>query len=110
MFDVGISCPEIVGFRIGRDGMRRQLAGIRQSVPVPVAPTLTSKVLSSIIHIVKYEHSLPLPLVAQPVVHQLEYVGLRVLPRWDLDVVGNVKVVLLESCCVARVNPEHSGV
>jgi hypothetical protein len=30
----------------------------------------------SIIHIIKYKNPLSLPIVAQPVVHKLEYIGL----------------------------------
>jgi hypothetical protein len=49
----------------------------------------------------------PLLAVAQPVVHQLEDVCLRVSPPEDLDPVGDVAEALLEPGRVAGVRPEH---
>ena len=62
---------------------------------------------ASIINIIKYKNLSSLPLVSQPVVHQLEYVGFWVLSAGDLDEVGNVTVALFESGLVARVYPEN---
>lgn len=39
--------------------------------------------------------------------HQLEYVGLGVLPPKDLDAVGNVAIALLKPRCVTCIDPEN---
>lgn len=71
---------------------------------------LGSRVLhkkASIANIVQHKKP-PLLAVAQPVVHQLGDVRLRVLPPGGLDPVGNLAEALLEPRCVAGVHPEHS--
>ena len=62
---------------------------------------------ASIVNIIKYKNPSSLPLVSQPVVHQLEYVGFWVLSAGDLDEVGNVTIALFESGLVTRVDPEN---
>ena len=62
---------------------------------------------ASIVSIVKYDDPLSLSFVAQPVVNNLEYVGLWVMPPKNLDAVCNVPEALLEPGRVARVDPEH---
>jgi hypothetical protein len=65
---------------------------------------------ASIVDVVKDEKPLSLPLVAQPVVNQLKYAGLRIIPVKDLDVVGNLPKTLLETGDIARVDPEHARI
>jgi hypothetical protein len=62
---------------------------------------------ASIIHIVQYKSPLPIPTVAQPVVHQLEYIGLWILPSGDLDAICNISKALLKPGGIACVDPEN---
>jgi hypothetical protein len=61
----------------------------------------------SIVDIVEDEDPLSLPLVAQPVINKLEYIGLRIVTTRDLDLVCNFPITLLETGRVARVDPEN---
>jgi hypothetical protein len=72
-------------------------------------PILTGALekVGSVIHIIKYEDPISLPVVAQPVVHKLEYVGLWILPPGDLDAVCYLSKALLKASCVACVDPEN---
>jgi hypothetical protein len=74
-------------------------------------PILTSALSfdkeASIINIIQYKNPLPLPVVTQPVVHELEYIGLWILSPGDLDAVRNFLKALLESGRVACVDPEN---
>ena len=69
-----------------------------------------SKKEVGIVDVVEDKDPLSLPLVAQPVVNQLIYVGLRIIPVRDLDVVGNLPKTLLETGDIARVDPEHARI
>jgi hypothetical protein len=51
---------------------------------------------AGIIHIIKYKNPLPLLIIAQPVVHELEYIGLWIQSSIDLDAV----------CLLTRINNE----
>jgi hypothetical protein len=62
---------------------------------------------ASIIYIVKYKNPLSLRIVAQPVVHKLEYIGLWILPPGDLDTVCNISKALLKPGRIACVDPEN---
>jgi hypothetical protein len=62
---------------------------------------------ASIIDIVEDEDPLSLLFVAQPVMNELEYIGLGIPPVMDLDLVCNIPITLLETRCVARVDPEN---
>jgi hypothetical protein len=62
---------------------------------------------ASIINIIQYENPLSLPIAAQPVVHQLECIGLWILPSRDLDAICNILKALLKSGSIACVDPEH---
>jgi hypothetical protein len=61
---------------------------------------------ASIVYIVEHEQP-PILATAQPVMHQLKDVCLRILPPKDLDAFGYVAVALLEPRCTAGVHPEH---
>jgi len=60
-----------------------------------------------IIDIVEDEKPLSLLFVAQPAIHELKDIGLGILPTRDLDLVCNLPIALLETDCVARVDPEN---
>jgi hypothetical protein len=68
---------------------------------------LSLEKVASVIHIIKYEDPVSLPVVVQPVVHKLEYVGLWILPPGDLDAVCYIPKALLKAGRVARVDPEN---
>jgi hypothetical protein len=69
--------------------------------------TLSLDEEASIIHIIKYKNPLSLPIVAQPVVYKLEYIGLQILPPGELNAVCNISKALLESGGIACVDPEN---
>lgn len=60
----------------------------------------------SIVGVVDDEEPRSVLLVAEPVVDQLEHIGLWILPAASLDVVGYLPVALLEPRRVAGVRPE----
>jgi hypothetical protein len=60
-----------------------------------------------IIDIVEDEKPLSLLFVAQPAMSELKDIGLGILPTRDLDLVCNLPIALLETGCVARVDPEN---
>lgn len=62
-----------------------------------------------IIDIIKNKYPFPRVLVLEPVVDEVEYVGLGVLSARDLDSVCNFSVAFLEMRFVARINPENPG-
>jgi hypothetical protein len=62
---------------------------------------------TSIIGIVEDKSPLSLLLIAQPVVNELEYVSILVLPVKDLNPVCNFPKTLLKTGRVARVYPEN---
>jgi hypothetical protein len=62
---------------------------------------------ASIIYIIKYKNLLSLPVVAQPVVHELEYIGFWILLPKDLNVACNISKALLKPGRVACVDPEN---
>jgi hypothetical protein len=62
---------------------------------------------TSIIGVVEDKKPLSIPLVSQPVVNELKYVCLQVLPARDLDVVCDFRTTLFEPGGVARVYPEN---
>lgn len=62
---------------------------------------------TSIINIVENKNPFSSIIIAQPVVHELEYVGLGIPPSGNLNVVCNVPIALLKTGRVARVNPEN---
>jgi hypothetical protein len=62
---------------------------------------------ASIIRIIKYKNPLPFPIITQPVVHQLEYIGLWILPSRDLDAICNISKALLKPGGIACVDPEN---
>lgn len=47
---------------------------------VPISADTQSRQEASVVEIVQYKHPASLPLVTQSVVHELEYVGLWILP------------------------------
>jgi hypothetical protein len=61
---------------------------------------------ASIIDIIQNKYP-SLPTAAQPVVHELKYIGSRILSTRDLGAVCNFAVALLEPGGVACMNPEH---
>jgi hypothetical protein len=61
----------------------------------------------SIVGIIEDDKPLSLLLVAQPVVNELKYIRLRVVPARDLNPVRNFPKTLLEPGRVARVYPEN---
>jgi hypothetical protein len=60
-----------------------------------------------IVNVVEDKEALSLLFLAQPVIHELEYVGLRIVPTRNLDLICNFPIALLEARCVARVDPEN---
>jgi hypothetical protein len=62
---------------------------------------------TSIISIVEDKKPLSISLVSQPVVNELKYVRLQVLPARDLDVVCDFRTTLFEPGGIARVYPEN---
>ena len=62
---------------------------------------------TSIISVVEDKKPLSISLVSQPVVNELKYVCLQVLPARDLDVVCDFRTTLFEPGGVARVYPEN---
>jgi hypothetical protein len=75
----------------------------------PLTGALSEKE-ASIVDVVEDKDPLSLPFVSQPVVNQLKYVGLRIIPVRDLDVVGNFPKTLLETGGITRVDPEHARI
>lgn len=65
---------------------------------------------ASIVDVVEDENPLPLLAIAQPVVHKLEYVCLRIPPSKDLDRICNIAIALLKPGRVARVDPKNERV
>jgi hypothetical protein len=61
----------------------------------------------SIIDIIEDKEAL---FVAQPVMHELEYVGLGIVPTRNIDLICNIPIPLLEARCVARVDPENPSI
>ena len=75
------------------------------------APILTG-VLSldkeaSIINIIQYKNPLSLLIAVQPVVYQLEYIGLWILPSRDLDAICDILKALLKPGGIACMDLEH---
>jgi hypothetical protein len=62
---------------------------------------------TSIVDIVEDKNPLSLLTIVQPVVHELEYVGLGIPPPKDLNLVCNIPIALLKAGRVARVDPEN---
>jgi hypothetical protein len=62
---------------------------------------------ASIINVIQYKNPLSLPIAAQPVVHQLEYIGLWILSSRDLDAICNISKALLKPGSIACVDSEH---
>ena len=60
---------------------------------------------SCIVDIVEDEKPCSILFIAQPVVNRLEYVDLRILSPCNFEIVGNISIALLETVCVARMNP-----
>jgi hypothetical protein len=60
----------------------------------------------SIVDVVKNENPLSILTIVQPVVHELEDIGLEVLPPIDLNCICNISIALLEAGRIARVDPE----
>jgi hypothetical protein len=65
---------------------------------------------SSIVGVVEHQQPPSVLRVAQPVVHQLEHIRLRVPPAAHLDLVGDFPEALLQSRRVADMRPEHPRV
>jgi hypothetical protein len=62
---------------------------------------------SSIVDVIEDKNPLSLLTIVQPVVHELEYIGLGILPPKDLDFICNIPIALLKTGRVARVDPEY---
>jgi hypothetical protein len=60
-----------------------------------------------IIDIVEDEKPLSFLFVAQPAMNELKDISVGILPTRDLDLVCNLPIALLETGCVARVDPEN---
>ena len=65
--------------------------------------------LTSVISVVEDEKPRSVPLLSQPVVNELKYVRLQVLPARDLDVACDFPITLFESGSIARVYPENAS-
>src|SRR5436190_17488278 len=61
----------------------------------------------SIVDIVEDKNPLSLLTIVQPVVHELEYVGLGIPSPKDLNLVCNIPIALFKTGRVARVDPEN---
>jgi hypothetical protein len=60
-----------------------------------------------IINVIENKDPLSLSLIMEPVINEFKYIGLGILPAGDLDSVCNFPITLLETGCVARVDPEN---
>jgi hypothetical protein len=62
---------------------------------------------TNIIDIIENKKPLSLLFIAQPVMNKLKDIALRVFPTRDLELFSNLLIALLETRCVARVDPQN---